>query len=110
MLTQRIDVVLVRGGLTAGGAALVGDDKKDRTASGLWPSDHDGVVATVTQTVNFDLATGVLSVQSDSPSGNDSVTVKAAGAVIDAEGAGYHLIAARKNVERKSPTSAMAAA
>src|SRR5262249_11076345 len=45
--TQRIDLVLYRGGLRAFGADVVGDELPDRTSSGLWPSDHGGVVATV---------------------------------------------------------------
>jgi hypothetical protein len=52
-LDQRLDLVLFRdglseGGLCAVGADVVGDDPlKDRTPSGLWPSDHAGVVATL---------------------------------------------------------------
>ncbi|HXF96676.1 MAG TPA: endonuclease/exonuclease/phosphatase family protein [Gemmatimonadales bacterium] len=55
-LDQRIDLVLVgpgwkvRNGSLVGGvhAAVVGDEPEDRTPSGLWPSDHAGVVATLT--------------------------------------------------------------
>lgn len=49
-LAQRIDYVLLRPGdgtLTAESVTVVGEDAADRTASGLWPSDHAGVVATI---------------------------------------------------------------
>jgi hypothetical protein len=51
-LTQRLDLVLFRDGLSEGGlcaldADVVGDEQSDRTPSGLWPSDHAGVVATL---------------------------------------------------------------
>ena len=46
-LNQRIDFVLYRAPeLAAGTATLVGADPADRTPSGLWPSDHAGLVAT----------------------------------------------------------------
>ena len=45
--SERIDLVLVRNGVTVSGAARVGNTSADRTASGLWPSDHAGVVATL---------------------------------------------------------------
>jgi len=41
---KRIDYVLTRG-LTAVKADVVGEEEADRTTSGLWPSDHAGVVA-----------------------------------------------------------------
>jgi endonuclease/exonuclease/phosphatase family metal-dependent hydrolase len=44
---QRIDYVLVRGGIRVAGADVVGEEPDDRTPSGLWPSDHAGVVATL---------------------------------------------------------------
>lgn len=44
-LNRRIDLILVRGGLSVADARIVGDDPADRTPSGLWPSDHAGVVA-----------------------------------------------------------------
>jgi len=52
---ERIDVILYRDvladarGKIAGGVHVdeVGDEPADRTASGLWPSDHAGVVATL---------------------------------------------------------------
>ncbi len=46
-LYDRIDYVLARGGLDVFGEHLVGADPADRTASGLWPSDHAGIVATL---------------------------------------------------------------
>lgn len=45
--SSRIDHVLIRGGLRAKGARRVGVDRDNRTASGLWPSDHAGVVTTL---------------------------------------------------------------
>jgi len=42
---QRIDLVLFRGDVVARGMDRIGDDVK--TVSGLWPSDHAGVVATL---------------------------------------------------------------
>jgi hypothetical protein len=44
---RRIDLVLFRGGLCAFDADIVGEELTDRTPSGLWPSDHAGVVATL---------------------------------------------------------------
>lgn len=52
---QRIDLVLAgrgfkqRNGSLVGGvhATVVGDEPADRTPSGLWPSDHAGVLATL---------------------------------------------------------------
>ena len=46
-LTQRIDMIFTRGVFHVGRAWLVGAAAPDRTAGGLWPSDHAGVVATV---------------------------------------------------------------
>src|SRR5918995_1994768 len=50
-LTQRIDLVLFRGSLSDSLSAVksdvVGDELEDRTPSGLWPSDHAGVVTTL---------------------------------------------------------------
>ena len=40
----RVDAVLARG-LSVRSASRVGEQPSDRTASGLWPSDHAGVVA-----------------------------------------------------------------
>lgn len=44
-LTSRIDLVLASSDVRAPRADVVGDEIADRTASGLWPSDHAGVVA-----------------------------------------------------------------
>jgi hypothetical protein len=44
-LTSRIDLVLHSPDVKAARAHIVGDDPADMTASGLWPSDHAGVVA-----------------------------------------------------------------
>jgi endonuclease/exonuclease/phosphatase family metal-dependent hydrolase len=44
-LSRRIDFVFVRGDITVRAAKLVGEDEDDQTSSGLWPSDHAGVVA-----------------------------------------------------------------
>ena len=52
-LTQRLDLVLFRNtssvtpNLCGLDADVVGDELGDRTPSGLWPSDHAGVVATL---------------------------------------------------------------
>jgi len=46
-LTQRIDLVLFRGSVSAVNADVVGDELGDRTPSGLWPSDHAGLMATL---------------------------------------------------------------
>lgn len=44
-LTVRIDDVLFRGDVSSKDVRRVGHREKDRTDSGLWPSDHAGVVA-----------------------------------------------------------------
>ena len=44
-LTQRIDLVLFRGSVSAVNADVVGDELGDRTPTGLWPSDHAGLMA-----------------------------------------------------------------
>jgi endonuclease/exonuclease/phosphatase family metal-dependent hydrolase len=44
-LNSRIDFVLFRGALKALDADIVGNNPSDRTPSGLWPSDHAGVVS-----------------------------------------------------------------
>ena len=46
-LSERIDFILMRGDLEARSAEVIGEAPSDRTPSGLWPSDHAGVVATV---------------------------------------------------------------
>jgi endonuclease/exonuclease/phosphatase family metal-dependent hydrolase len=45
-LSVRYDLVFVKG-LTALDAKVVGDKTTDKTPSGLWPSDHAGVIATL---------------------------------------------------------------
>jgi endonuclease/exonuclease/phosphatase family metal-dependent hydrolase len=47
LLSRRIDLVLFRGEFGVIGAQVVGDAPADRAPSGLWPSDHAGVVATL---------------------------------------------------------------
>ena len=48
ILDQRIDLILARGGFTVVDIQRVGEDPlTDKTPSGLWPSDHAGIVATV---------------------------------------------------------------
>lgn len=44
-LDRRIDLVLFRGEFTALRTHVVGNDASDKTPSGMWPSDHAGVVA-----------------------------------------------------------------
>jgi endonuclease/exonuclease/phosphatase family protein len=46
-LTERDDLVLTRGHFHVARASIVGDETTDRLASGLWPSDHAGVVVTL---------------------------------------------------------------
>ena len=46
-LTNRIDLVMFRGDFKVKDIELVGNSQNDRTISGLWPSDHAGVVATL---------------------------------------------------------------
>jgi endonuclease/exonuclease/phosphatase family metal-dependent hydrolase len=47
-LTSRIDILFHRGGdLRAREAEIVGEVEADKTAAGLWPSDHAGVLATM---------------------------------------------------------------
>jgi endonuclease/exonuclease/phosphatase family metal-dependent hydrolase len=43
--TQRIDYVMIRGGFSADDMQILGTGQRDRTTSGLWPSDHAAVVA-----------------------------------------------------------------
>lgn len=45
--TRRIDLILLKGRFRILGARLVGDRRADRAGSGLWPSDHAGIVATL---------------------------------------------------------------
>jgi hypothetical protein len=46
-LDERIDLALVRGALEAEQIEIVGASAVDRTPSGLWPSDHAGIVTRV---------------------------------------------------------------
>ena len=45
LLSRRIDYILFKNGWEAIEAELVGEAQKDRTKTGLWPSDHAGVSA-----------------------------------------------------------------
>jgi endonuclease/exonuclease/phosphatase family metal-dependent hydrolase len=47
LLNERIDLVLFRGGFAVADISLIGNQQADRTSSGLWPSDHAGVAATL---------------------------------------------------------------
>jgi len=47
-LSTRIDVIFYRGDADATSAVVVGDDEADMTPSGVWPSDHAGVISTLT--------------------------------------------------------------
>lgn len=44
-LTQRTDLILTHGPIKAQSVALFGAEPRDKTSSGLWPSDHAGVTA-----------------------------------------------------------------
>jgi endonuclease/exonuclease/phosphatase family metal-dependent hydrolase len=46
-LNHRSDLILLRGAVDVDDVKLVGNNQVDRTPSGLWPSDHAGVVATL---------------------------------------------------------------
>jgi endonuclease/exonuclease/phosphatase family metal-dependent hydrolase len=43
--TSRIDHVLGKGDITELNSVLIGDEQENRSGTGLWPSDHAGVVA-----------------------------------------------------------------
>jgi endonuclease/exonuclease/phosphatase family metal-dependent hydrolase len=47
LLSTRIDLVLSRGITASLDAEIFGDEPAERTASGLWPSDHAGLAATL---------------------------------------------------------------
>jgi endonuclease/exonuclease/phosphatase family metal-dependent hydrolase len=47
LLNHRIDLVLFRGGFGVADISLIGNQPADRTSSGLWPSDHAGIAATL---------------------------------------------------------------
>ncbi len=49
LLNERLDLILFRGPFAVSDVVLVGDDPADKTPSGLWPSDHAGVVARLRQ-------------------------------------------------------------
>ena len=46
-LNLRIDLILTRGAVSVENIKVIGDRASDRTASGLWPSDHAGLVASI---------------------------------------------------------------
>lgn len=46
-LSQRVDLILLFGNVTAQNIGLFGADASTQTPSGLWPSDHAGVAAQV---------------------------------------------------------------
>jgi endonuclease/exonuclease/phosphatase family metal-dependent hydrolase len=46
-LSTRVDLVLTKGNIQVVDIKRVGENPGDRTASGLWPSDHAGVIATL---------------------------------------------------------------
>src|SRR5262249_10930022 len=46
-LEHRIDLILFRGAFAVENINLIGNKPSDRTPSGLWPSDHAGIVATL---------------------------------------------------------------
>ena len=59
--SERVDYALYRGEVlsplghkTRIGAELLGDDVEDKTANGLWPSDHAGVIARIRIPVTTD--------------------------------------------------------
>ena len=43
--TSRIDHILGKGAVTEISSALIGDDPDNRSGTGLWPTDHGGVIA-----------------------------------------------------------------
>jgi endonuclease/exonuclease/phosphatase family metal-dependent hydrolase len=46
-LVKQIDLILFRGDFHVVSAEIVGDEAGDKTVTGLWPSDHAGLVATL---------------------------------------------------------------
>jgi endonuclease/exonuclease/phosphatase family metal-dependent hydrolase len=46
-LSFRIDYALTRGGFKTLSAHIIGEETKDKTPTGLWPSNHAGVVASL---------------------------------------------------------------
>lgn len=53
-LDVRVDLVLTRGPFDARDASIVGDEVTDRLPSGLWPSDHAGVVVSLDLEIDED--------------------------------------------------------
>jgi hypothetical protein len=47
LFRERLDYVLTRRGLAPLRVRVIGQDREERTRSGLWPSDHFGVVASL---------------------------------------------------------------
>jgi endonuclease/exonuclease/phosphatase family metal-dependent hydrolase len=47
-LNERIDLVMFNGAFDIKKIKVVGNQQNDRTVSGLWPSDHAGVIANLT--------------------------------------------------------------
>src|SRR5262249_14009653 len=47
LLSHRIDLVMARGAFDVADIDVIGNQQADRTSSGLWPSDHAGVAATL---------------------------------------------------------------
>ncbi len=58
-LFERIDFIFAgpQGNPVVGEGFVLGDETRDMTTSGLWPSDHAGVVAKLTYTASAKLAT-----------------------------------------------------
>lgn len=54
MLNRRVDYILFKNGWESIEAELVGESQKDRTKTGLWPSDHAGVSASLNLEDNLD--------------------------------------------------------
>jgi len=66
LLNQRIDYILFKNGWEPIEAELVGESQKDRTKTGLWPSDHAGVSASLHLKEHHDLHQDVSSDESKS--------------------------------------------
>jgi hypothetical protein len=50
-LNSRIDLIMFKGNFAVKQNDIVGESTKDKTSSGLWPSDHAGVVTSLKLTV-----------------------------------------------------------